>query len=87
MTLPLAILTVEQVATLCDCTPTTVRERAGAGDLPGLKLGRDWVFPADALAQALCRLATEQAQQRRSAGPKASAVVRQIRGRQAPALP
>lgn len=87
MSTPLAILTVEQVAELCDCTPTTVRERASAGDLPGLKLGRDWVFPAAALDQALCTLAMEQAQARRSASPKPSAVVRQIRGRQAPVLP
>lgn len=81
------VLTVEQVATMCDCTPTTVRERAGAGDLPGIKLGRDWIFPADALAQALCSLAMEQAQQRRSETPKARAVVRQIVRRQAPVLP
>lgn len=83
----LAILTVEEVASLCDCTPTTVRERAVAGDLPGLKLGRDWVFPAEALSQALCRLAMEQAQARRSSSPKPTGVVRQIRGRQAPVLP
>ncbi len=87
MTTPLAILTVDQVAKLCICTADTVRERAVAGDLPGIKLGRDWVFPADALAQALCRLATEQAQARRTSSPRPTAEVRQIRGRQAPMLP
>jgi excisionase family DNA binding protein len=80
------LLTPEQVADMFDCTPETIRERAVSGELPGIKIGRDWRFPAAALYDALCTLAVEQAQQRRQAqGP--SAVVKPLRRREAPQLP
>ena len=54
-TMPLHILTVDQLATLLQCADTTVRERAS--ELGGLKIGRDWVFPASAVARRLDELA------------------------------
>lgn len=59
------VLETEAVATLLRCAPTTVRDRARAGDLPGIKFGDDWVFPAEALHMRLTELALEQAATRR----------------------
>lgn len=48
---------------------------ARQGELPGIKPGGGWVFPAGALAQRLDQLALEQAARRRSpAAPVAMAV-------------
>jgi excisionase family DNA binding protein len=78
MTAP--VLSVEQVAEMFACTEDTVRERAARGDLPGVKLGRDWRFPAAALYEAVGRLAIEEAAKRRA--PTAVAV--KARPRKAP---
>lgn len=59
------VLETEDVATLLRCAPTTVRDRARTGDLPGIKFGDDWVFPAEALHMRLTELALEQAAKRR----------------------
>ena len=59
------VLNPEAVAQLLGCAPVTVRERARAGDLPGLKFGDDWVFPAGALARRLDELALEDSAKRR----------------------
>jgi excisionase family DNA binding protein len=53
------VLTVADVAAMLGCAETTVRERAIAGKLPGLKFGIDWVFPAAALIEALNEQARE----------------------------
>ncbi len=53
------VLDVSQVAALMRCSPKTVQARARAGDLPGLKWGDDWVFPAGALARRLDELALQ----------------------------
>lgn len=59
------VLDVATVATLLRCAETTVEERARRGDLPGLKIGDSWVFPAGALTAALDQLALDQAAERR----------------------
>ena len=59
------VLETEAVASLLRCAPTTVRDRARTGDLPGIKFGDDWVFPAEALHMRLTELALEQAAKRR----------------------
>jgi excisionase family DNA binding protein len=81
------MLTPDDVAALFGCTPDTVRERAASGELPGLKFGRDWCFPAAALYETLCTLAVEQAQQRRQSQQQHTAVVKPLRRREAPQLP
>lgn len=48
------LLSVEAVASAPDCADTTVEEHARTGHLPGIKLGRSWVFPRTALLQSLC---------------------------------
>jgi excisionase family DNA binding protein len=61
-----APLSADQVAQLLLCSPDTVRELARSGQLPGIKLGRDWVFPAGALFARLDALALAQAEERRT---------------------
>jgi len=60
-----SVLDVDQVAELMRCEPATVQEHARAGTLPGLKLGRDWVFPLGALLRVLDELALQEAARRR----------------------
>jgi hypothetical protein len=61
----LKVLTEAEVAKLFDCTPETVQERTRSGDLPGIKLGVSWRYPAGALATALDELALQEAKQRK----------------------
>lgn len=63
------IYTADQAAQLLGCSVKTVEEMARQGELPGIKPGGGWVFPAGALAQRLDQLALEQAAKRR--GPPA----------------
>lgn len=56
--------TDEQLAAALGCEVGTVQARALAGSLPGVKFGRGWVFPREALLEALNRQAREQAAER-----------------------
>lgn len=84
------VLDVDQVAELMRCEPATVQEHARAGDLPGIKWGRDWVFPLGALLRVLDELAVQEAARRREK-VKPSAVLHDIKRPKAkrapPALP
>jgi len=51
------ILTKDEVAALLDCEPTTIEEKARRRELPGLKIGRSWIFPKEALMQRLNEIA------------------------------
>lgn len=55
------VLTVSDVAALLDCAETTVEALARERTLPGIKPGRSWVFPREALLAALNRQALERA--------------------------
>jgi hypothetical protein len=72
------VLDVSAVAALLRCAETTVEDRARRGELPGLKIGESWVFPAGALTQRLDELALEQAAERRKPAPKPTAVLHQV---------
>jgi excisionase family DNA binding protein len=63
------IYTADQAAALLGCSVKTVEEMARQGELPGIKPGGGWVFPAGALAQRLDQLALEQADRRRKPAP------------------
>jgi hypothetical protein len=76
------ILTVDDVATLLKCADTKVREIAP--QLGGLKFGRDWVFPAEALLEALNERAREAM---RPKAPAPRAVLQTVPKRAPPALP
>lgn len=83
---PFKVLSVEQVARLLRRAITTAEERTRVGDLPGLKFGAAWVFPADALQERLHDLAIEAAKERRarphpvaiSQGPRAANRLKRI---------
>jgi len=60
------VLDIQAVADLLDCELKTVQARALAGYLPGLKIGRSWVFPLAALHQRLNELALAEAAERRA---------------------
>ena len=51
------ILKKEQVAELLDCEPSTIEEKARTGELPGIKIGKSWIFPREALLQRLNEMA------------------------------
>lgn len=53
MSLKDQILTVEEVAEILRVTPRTVAEWSRAGDLPGFKMGRNWLFFEDDLLEHL----------------------------------
>ena len=77
------IYTADQAAALLGCSVKTVEEMARQGELPGIKPGLSWVFPAGALARRLDELALEQAATRRKpkADPTAVAVTPDTRPR------
>jgi excisionase family DNA binding protein len=62
---PIRIYSVADVAALLGCSAKTVEEWARAGDLPGLKPGGSWIFPAQALCTRLNELALEHARERK----------------------
>lgn len=82
-----------QCAELLKCTPEQVEALARDGDIPGLKIGRSWLFiRADLLAYLAerARLEAQERRQRRAApqGPAASNVQPiKPRRRAPPALP
>ena len=47
------ILTVEELAKLLDCKPETVEQHTRERKLPGVKFGRSWRFPRDAVLLVL----------------------------------
>lgn len=51
------ILTTGQTARLLRCQPQTIEAAARRRELPGLKFGREWVFPRAALLEVLNRKA------------------------------
>lgn len=51
------VLTTDEVAALLRCEPETVEERTRQRELPGVKYGRSWMYPREALMQVLNRIA------------------------------
>ncbi len=59
------LLTVTEIAELLRCDDQVIAKALNDGRLPGLKLGRSWLVPRDALAKRLPELAIEEAERRR----------------------
>lgn len=55
-----------QCAELLHCTPEQVEELARSGEIPGLKLGRSWLFVRQDLLAYLAEKARLEAEQRRA---------------------
>lgn len=64
--LPLDIMNADQLAEILGCEVETVHERTNAGDLPGIKFGRSWCYPLEAVKPWLCELAKTEALERKS---------------------
>lgn len=78
-----------ECAELLHCTPEQVEDLARAGEIPGLKLGRSWLFVRADLLAWLAEKAREQAQERRAKRNPASSRNPEIKPRRRvpPALP
>lgn len=59
------ILTVDDLAALLACDRETAAARLTSGDLPGVKVGRSWIIPRQALFERLNEKAREEAANRR----------------------
>ena len=75
-----------ECAALLRCSPDQVEEMARAGDLPGLKIGRAWLFVRHDLLAFLAEKARDEAQARRSKRAPASQPIKPRR-RAPPVLP
>lgn len=83
----LALLTPDDAAAALGCAAGTLRDLLAAGKLPGVKYGRDWRIPSDALRQHLADEAMKNIGRRLAPEPKAT-LLRVPRQRRAPpALP
>jgi excisionase family DNA binding protein len=81
------IYTADQAAELMGCSVKTVEDMARRGELPGLKPGGGWIFPAGALARRLDELAIEQAARRRLPEAPLATTVQVAEGRRARSAP
>lgn len=79
-----SVLTQDDVAALLDCDVETVQRRALAGDLPGVKFGRGWIFPQEALIERLNTMAREESAKRRK---RPAAAVQPVAGRRRGPVP
>lgn len=59
------ILTVDDLAELFGCDKETAAARLTRGDLPGVKVGRGWIIPRQALLERINQKAHEEAAARR----------------------
>jgi len=84
-------INAEQCAQLLHCTPEQVEELARAGEIPGLKIGRGWLFIRADLLAYLAEKARKEAQERRSkrhpSVSQLTPITRRRAAATAPALP
>jgi excisionase family DNA binding protein len=76
-----ALLTVDQVAELFDCSADTVEQETREGRLPGIKLGRAWRFPREALLQVLNERALAEMERKAPPPPGVTPLPQGRRGR------
>lgn len=81
------IYTADQVAEMMGCSVKTVEDMARRGELPGLKPGGGWIFPAGAMAKRLDEMAIEQAAKRRLPEVPVATTVQVAEGRRAKPAP
>ena len=84
----LETIDAEECAPLLRCTVGQVEEMARSGDIPGLKIGRGWLFVrSDLLAFLAQRARDEAAERRANRAPGAKVAPIKPRRRAPPALP
>jgi excisionase family DNA binding protein len=77
----------DECAQLLRCTAGQVEEMARAGDIPGLKIGRGWLFVRADLLSFLAERARQEAADRRAKRSPSPKVQQISRRRVPPALP
>lgn len=78
----------QECAELMHCTSERVEEMARSGEIPGLKIGRNWLFVRGDLLAYLAEKAREEAQMRRlKRQPHAPVALAKPRRQTPPALP
>jgi excisionase family DNA binding protein len=75
------LLTVEQVATMFDCSAETIELETREGRLPGVKLGRSWRYPRAALMRVLNERAIAEMERRAPPPPGVTPLPEGRRGR------
>lgn len=84
----IAVMNEEAVAGALGCSIRTVQDRARSGELPGLKFGDEgWVFPIQALNEALNKQAIESAAERSNRVEVPKARLADVKKKGPPALP
>jgi excisionase family DNA binding protein len=79
------VMSKVEVASILDCEPDTVEEKARTGELPAVKYGRSWIFPRSALLECLHKQALENTKPKVRETPKATS--KKMARRAPPALP
>lgn len=77
----------DECAVMLRCTVDQVEELARGGEIPGLKIGRSWLFMRNDLLSYLAEKAREEAQERRSQRQPGVAPIVKQKSRRPPALP
>lgn len=65
------VYSVDEVAAILKCTPTSVEDNLRSGRLPGVKFGRSWALPVQAFIQHINDLAISEATAKREGLAKA----------------
>lgn len=77
----------EECADMLRCTVEQVEELARSGEIPGLKIGRSWLFMRNDLLAYLAEKAREEARERRSQRQPGVMPIVKPKSRRPPALP
>lgn len=78
-------LTISEAANFLHVSKYVMRELAAKGEVPGAKVGREWVFTDEGLETYLRELVSRQTAARRGGDTAVSTVYRRLK-RAAPAL-
>lgn len=77
----------DECAALLRCSTDTIEEMARGGDLPGLKIGRTWLFIRQDLLAYLAEKARREADERRARRqPGVTPITSRTKRRQPPVL-
>lgn len=80
-------INAEECAELLICSVDQIEEMARTGEIPGLKIGRGWLFIKDDLIEYLASKAREEAEHRRSKRHGIRLVATKQRRQTPPSLP
>ena len=77
----------DECADMLRCTVDQVEELARCGEIPGLKIGRSWLFMKNDLLAYLAEKARDEAQERRAKRMPTFQTVHEVKQKRHPVLP